>query len=276
MTKSARRGRGEGSIYFSERLSLWVGMISLPSDSTGKRRRKALYAKKRGDLVVKMNDAKLDVAKGEHVSAPSRKTVKAFLETWLEDVVKRTVKPNTHDSYNRVIKRHVLSDYGIGHLRLREVKPETLESFYSRMERKKIGRRTQQLTHAVLHKAFNYALRDELIARNPASVVDPPEYHSGEMKVLSFEQLEQLLAAIVGDRLEALYVLAIFSGCRQGELLGLQWQDLDLKRGIIQCADRYRILTEHSSFLKPKRKEPTPTALAGVGDGLAAGAQETA
>jgi integrase len=104
---------------------------------------------------------------------------------------------------------------------------------YGHMERG-IGARTVRLTHAVLHRALNQALKWTLVPRNPAAAVDKPKAQRAEMRVWTVEQAQAFLAAIRDHRLYALYHLAITTGLRRGELLGLKWSDLDGDRLSVQ------------------------------------------
>ncbi len=90
-----------------------------------------------------------------------------------------------------------------------------------------------QKIHVVLCKALSQAVQDGLIPRNAARSVKPPQVRRKEMQPLSAEEAKRLLEAARGDRLEALYVLAISTGMRRGELLGLRWEDVNLERGML-------------------------------------------
>jgi integrase len=97
-----------------------------------------------------------------------------------------------------------------------------------------LASRTVGHIHRVLHKSLGQAVRWGLVVRNVADAVDPPKVHRAEMRALNAEEARRLLAAAAGDPLEALYVLALTTGMRQGELLGLHWGDIDLEQGTIQ------------------------------------------
>ncbi len=94
---------------------------------------------------------------------------------WLEEAVKPSLRATTHHSYKGVVDRHVLGPRGIG-LKLRDLKPQTVTAFYARLKSHGVGDRSLQLTHAVLHKALGYAVRQEVIGRNVAALVDSPRY----------------------------------------------------------------------------------------------------
>ena len=103
--------------------------------------------------------------------------------------------------------------------------------------------------HNVLHKALETAVRWNLIARNTCDLVSPPRRKRFEIQPLSMQQIRQLLIASHGHRLEALFILALATGMRRGELLALKWQDLDLEQGTLQVR---RILTRIPSKLPGK------------------------
>ena len=94
--------------------------------------------------------------------------------------------------------------------------------------------RTVQYVHVTLHKALKQAVLDGLIPQNAAEAVKPPQVRREEMRPLTPEQVKALLEAARGDRLEALYLLAVTTGLRQGELLGLKWEDVNLEEGKLQ------------------------------------------
>ena len=96
--------------------------------------------------------------------------------------------------------------------------------------------RTVQYLHVVLHRALKQALRWGLVPRNVSEAVDPPKVHRKEITPLSPAQARAFLSAAseAGDRLQALYVLAVHAGLRQGELLGLRWEDFDPDAGTLQ------------------------------------------
>jgi integrase len=114
--------------------------------------------------------------------------------------------------------------------------------------------RTVRYVHTTLHKALKQAVMDGLIPRNATEAVKPPQPSREEMRPLTPEQAKQFLqtAAETEDRLEALYVLAIHPGLRQGELLGLKWDDVDLEDGSLQVRRTLTITKGGPVFTSPK------------------------
>lgn len=107
--------------------------------------------------------------------------------------------------------------------------PVHIQRLYADMERDGAGPRVRQLTHAVLRRALKQALRWGLIARNPCDATDPPRVPKRQISPLTAEQVQTFLDAAKGDRLCAVYVVAIGTGMRLGEIFGLQWPDIDLQ-----------------------------------------------
>lgn len=108
-----------------------------------------------------------------------------------------------------------------------------LQTFYRTKLDSGLSPRTVQIIHATLHKALKQAVRWQLIPRNVTEAVEPPKADKKEIKPLDEKQAKRLLKAARGNKLEALYVLAVTTGMRKGELLGFQWKDVDLDSGTL-------------------------------------------
>jgi integrase len=159
-------------------------------------------------------------------------TVEEYLKRWLNDSVRGSVKPITHDSYEMLVTKHVIP--AIGNVKISKLTPAHLQSFYRAKLDEGLSPRTVQYLHVVLHRALKQALRWNLVPRNVAEAVDPPRVPKKDVTPLSPDQARTFLEAVQGDRLEALYVLAIHTGLRQGELLSLRWDDVDLEAGALR------------------------------------------
>ena len=122
----------------------------------------------------------------------------------------------------------------VGGVRLSRLKPEHVQQLYARKVAEGLSSTTVHHLHAVLHRALGQAVRWGLVARNVTDLIDPPRNAKYQFQQLGAEQARRLLRAARGDRLEALYVLALTTAMRQGELLGLRWSDLDLEQGRLQ------------------------------------------
>lgn len=165
-------------------------------------------------------------------ASADRSRIDAFLRSWIEDVVKPSMRSATSISYRAAVEGHIIPR--IGAMRLERLTPVEVQRFYTELRDDGIGARTRQKVHAVLHRALASAVRSQLIATNPAELDDDaPKYRAPEREPLTLEQAKTLLDAAKGDRFEALYVLALTTGARQGELFALRWSDVDLAAGAI-------------------------------------------
>jgi integrase len=161
-----------------------------------------------------------------------RQTVAEYLGRWLRDVAAHRVRPVTFKGYSQLVSGHAVP--AIGHVPIAKLTGQHLATLYAdRLAAGKSPRTVEQL-HSVLHSAFRQAVRWDLIPRNPADLVSPPRPRRPEIHLLTSEQARALLTAAAGDELEALYVLALTTGMRQGELLGLTWAAVDLSDGWLE------------------------------------------
>lgn len=224
-----RRGNGEGSI-FQRHDGRWVATITVGYADNGKRRRRDFYGwtkKEVQDKLTRVQTAKLDGM----LAAPDKSTVGQFLDRWLEDAAKPTIRATTHACYKGIIGNHIKPK--IGGMKLAGLSPVHVQALYAEMERGGASGYTRKQAHAVLHRALKQALKWGLVARNSCDAVDPPAVVKSKMHTLSADQVAKLFEAAIGERLEALYVVAVGTGLRLGELFGLQWPDVDLEAGMI-------------------------------------------
>jgi integrase len=218
-----RRGSGEGSIY-RRKDGRWVGQYEVG----GKRR--YVYGKTRKEVAGKLTKAMADRDAGMSFDAGSLR-VGDYLDRWL-DSIRDTLRRRTWIRHEEVVRLHLKPS--LGAIKLDRVNPLQIQSLYRAKLDSGLSPRTVRIIHTTLYKALKQAVKWTLLPRNVADCVDPPKVPRREIRPLSEEQVKRLLKAAEGDKLEALYVLAITTGMRSGELLGLQWKDLDLPAGIVQ------------------------------------------
>jgi integrase len=156
--------------------------------------------------------------------------VAGFLARWLEGV-KMDRTPNTHACYERAIRLHV--NPRIGGIRLQQLEPMNVQALYATMAKEGASARLRQLVHAVLHKALKMAVNWRLIRFNATDAVDRPTVGKKAMNAPTPEQMHAIMNAAASHRLYALFVLAVSTGMRQGELFGLAWDDFDLDAGTV-------------------------------------------
>jgi integrase len=222
----SRRANGEGSIY-QRKDGRWSASVSV-----GNLKRKHFLGHTRTEVAAKMNTALKTQQDGLPVRF-ERQRFDAYIKGWLADV-RGALKPRTWTRYEQLMRVHATPV--LGTLALEKITPQHLQRLYRELEQAGSGAGTVRQLHAVLHKAFKQATLWNLVPRNVADAVTPPRPKRQEMKTLSPEQARTLLQAAEGDRYEALFVLALSTGMRQGELLGLRWQDVDVGNLRIQSS----------------------------------------
>jgi integrase len=223
-----KRGNGEGSITRRKNGDWCAQYVVWTSEG---RKRKTLYGKTRAEVAGKLAKALSNREDGLVFDAGSL-TVAGYLDRWLTDSVKDTVRLTTYQGYERICRLHIKPS--LGRVRLKDLTVAHVRGLYRERLKAGLAPRMVQLIHVTIHKALKQAVMDGLIPRNVTDAVKPPQPEKKEIRPLSPEQARTLLRAAKEERLEALYVLAITTGMRQGELLALKWEDVDLEAGILQ------------------------------------------
>ncbi len=231
-----RRGHNEGSVY--KHRDKWVASVSY-KDVGGESRRVSKTCATRKEA----NEAKIALLAQRQAGAdltPSRQTVGDFVAEMLTKHF--TGDESTREGYARFMRLHVYP-YPVGRAELSSLTPKMLADHYYRLRtaareplpgegaRKPLSKRSVQLVHAILHKQLEQAVRWGIIPKNPAdgAVVPRPDKH--DVEILEPPQRAALLDAARGDPLEAFYVVAVGSGMRLSELMGLRWSDVTWPRG---------------------------------------------
>jgi integrase len=193
-------------------------------------KRKMIYGRKYKDVEKKLAEARGDAARGLVFDADNLK-LGEYLDRWLADSVADTVRQSTFERYEQIVRVHIRP--ALGNLKLKDVTPAHVRGLYREKLEAGLSARSVQYVHVTLHKALKQAVADGLVPRNPTEAVKPPQVRREEIQPLTAEQVRTLFEAGRGDRLEALYALAVTTGLRQGELLGLKWEDVDLEAGTL-------------------------------------------
>jgi integrase len=219
-----RRGHGEGAL-FQRADGRWVARLNLPDGS-----RKTYYGTTQKEAAAKLKEAKKDLDDGVDLNA-EKLTVAQYLDKWLASSVKPSVKPKTYEGYESICRVRVAPK--IGTKKLAKLTALDLQALYTDLAESGLSPRSVHHTHRVLHRAFVQAVRWRLIPRNPCDGVQGPRATRAEMKVWTPEEADAFLVATRDHRMHALYVLALSTGMRQGELLGLKWADIDFAAGTL-------------------------------------------
>ena len=219
-----KRGSGEGSIY-KDKDGRWRGSVHL-GYRRGKRVRKVVSGKTRAEVAKKLHEAIRARDQGLQFS-PERQTVADYLTRWLSDVVKPGTRPKTHRTYKDLVEDHILPI--LGKRRLAKLSPQDVRAFMREKLAEGLSAKTVKHIRDTLRNALNVAIKDGLLVRNAAALADPPRIERNEMRAFTPDEARRFLGAIKGHRLEALFSVALSLGLRQGEILGLRWQDVDFE-----------------------------------------------
>lgn len=246
-----KRANGEGSItkYKDGR---WCGRYTIHTPNGPKR--KAVYGRTKAEVRVKLTKAMAEADDGLTFDAGNR-TVKEYLERWLEDSAKGNIGQRTFANYRAQVSQHIIP--ALGTTKLKTLAPAHIQALYRQKLDAGLSPASVRYVHAVLHRALKQAVRWGLVPRNAAETVDLPKVARKEANALSPEEAKRFLEAAYGDRFEALYVLAITCGLRQGELLGLGWGDIDLEKGALRVARQLQRMRDGSglAFLPTKNSK---------------------
>ena len=243
-----KRGNGEGSIYRTKS-GLWRGSYWAPTAKGMKRR--YVSGKTRQECARKLTKAMSDRDGGLVFDAGSL-TVGEYLNRWLKDV-KDTVRESTYERNDQLVRLHIRP--ALGRIKLKALTIAHARWFYRERLNSGLAPATVHKIHIVLHKALKAAVADGLTPRNVAAGLKLPRITREEIDPLSPEETRRLLDAASGDRLQALYVLAIATGLRQGELLALKWEDVDLERGVLRVRRTLTRTGGKVSLGEPKTKK---------------------
>lgn len=195
---------------------------------------------------------------GARAVEPARLTLADFLHRWLDEVVKPNVRPTTYLSYELMVRRHILPE--IGAIRITKLTPARLQKFCAdklagpRADgcEGHLSPRTVRYIHGVLRTALGQAVKWNIIGRNPTDAVVLPRREKKEMRPFSVKEAKALLKAVREDDHYALYYLAVSTGMRRGELLGLRWADVDFDAGTLRVSQSLVCLNGRISFQQPK------------------------
>ncbi len=179
-----------------------------------------------------------------------REKVGPFLRRWLDEVAKPTLRASTYKSYDNILVAHLIP--GLGKLALPKLTPAEIQTFLNRKLEGGLSPRRVQYIHAVLRRALVTAERWGMVSRNVAKLVDPPRVPKHEIMPLTPEQAKTHIETSVDDRHRALYVTALGTGMRQGELPGLRWEDVDLDAGRLRVRHTLATVGGTLTLLEPK------------------------
>jgi integrase len=215
-------------------------------------KRKIIYGKTQAEVRDRLTKALSDRIDGI-VYDDDNMSVGEYLEVWLKGSVYGSVRRSTYDRDTNLVTNHI--NPILGGLKLKKLNSAHVQSFYRDRLDAGLSASTVHKMHDILRRSLAQAVKWHLVPRNVDDVVKPPRPVPKEMVAHSANETRRLLEAAGGDRLEALYILAVHTGMRQGEMLALRWQDVDVENTVVSVR---RTLTRSGGrvvFGEPKTKK---------------------
>ncbi len=225
-----KRASGEGTIR-QRKDGRWEARYSCGYDpKTGKPIRKSVYGLTQKEVREKLTSAIKSIDDNTYI-APKTITVESWLDTWLKEYVKSSVKLLTFTSYDTISRVHIKPT--LGRIKLQALKAPQIQALYNSLLAEGKSPKTIKNIHGVLHKALDKAVKIGYIQTNPASVCDIPRIEKKEIKPLNTDDISRFIKRLQTEEYKNLYLTTLFTGMREGEVLGLTWDCVDFERGTI-------------------------------------------
>lgn len=211
---------------------------------------RTVYGKTKREVTEKIAEIITEVSAGTYIS-PDEMTLEQWLNIWKESYL-NDIKKSTVAQYDYQIRVHIVP--GIGSYRIQKIKAPMVQEFYNRLlkpyetktrkgksiMKRGLSPKSVKNLHGVLHKAFQQAIMCQIVKSNPCDACKLPRVEKEEMKILDGKDVSAFIRAIKGDQFEYLYFVDLFTGMRQGEIIGLTWDCVDFKKGIIRIEKQFR------------------------------------
>lgn len=229
--------KGKDYSYWEARFTVGIDLL------TGKQKQKTITGKTQKEVRLKLQEALAAVDSGTY-SEPSKMTVAEWLTIWQREYL-GGVKPGTAYSYGATIRARIVPY--LGEVQLKALHPHVVQAFYNSLtdiekHNPPLSPKTVKNVHGVLHKALQQAVMNGYIVVNPTISCVLPRIEKKELSPLDEKQISAFLKAIQGHELENLFTVTLFTGMREGEVLGLTWDCVDLERGVLTISKQLQAL----------------------------------
>ena len=237
-----RRSPGDGAL-FKRKDGYWVGGIELPPGPDGKRRQKKVVRKSRNECLAAMRDLKNDLAAGQ---LPTRTiTVDKWLDYWLQEILpQRKLRPGTLTYYGNAVRLYIKP--ALGAKRMDKLTPAEIREMYKDL-RTRVSSHAALKADKTLRAAFKAAIRDAIITNSVMDRVDKPAHTAEEQQSFDATTSMRIIATAVqtqGEMWGARWALGFVTGAREAEILGLEWDRVDLDRGLLDMSWQLQRLTK--------------------------------
>lgn len=234
----------------------WRVRVDMVDPATGKRRQPQRTYKTRREAETGLAHWLVEIERGTAV-LPASTTVGEYLRYWLDSSAQHRVAASTLESYEQKVRLYVMPT--LGAVPLQKLTPTQLQALYSNLlkgdkarKRAAVSPRTVRYVHAILHRALKEAMGLGLVARNVTDSVAPPKAVRPPIKCWDAAQAKRFLEVAADDGYSPLWLIALFTGMRRGELLALRWSDVDLTAGVVHVCQSASTVKRGDRFTPPK------------------------
>ena len=233
INKTTRNAKGGGTIR-QRSDGRWEARYTAGRDpGTGRQVQRSVYGKTQAEVRKKLTQAVNSIDEGLYIE-PNKLTVSSWLDTWLKEYL-GNVKPRTVDSYKSMCENHLKPN--LGAIKLSKLDTPTIQKLYNQLYKgtggKQVSARTLKNIHGVLHKALKQAVLVGYLKFNASDSCILPKFTKKEIQPLEDTEISAFMEAVQGHKYETVYHVTLFTGMRQGEVLGLSWECVDFNRGTI-------------------------------------------
>ena len=231
--------------------TVWQVILDKGEDAEGKRLRDYYTLPSKKEAQAFLAEKLSESYKGAYIE-PSQMTVRGCIEEWLKVYAYPCLAANTIHGYEVNFNLHTIPY--IGNIKVQKLSPATIQGMYQELEKKGLSPRSIRYVHTTLHEALKYACKMQIIPRNPAEFVSVPKQQKYEAHVYAKEEVANLLEAAKRTRFDLPIRLAVGLGLRRGELLALQWEDVDFKGNTVYIHRNLTCVNNQYLFGEPKTK----------------------
>jgi len=241
--KAKKNAQGAGTIR-KRSDGRWEAQYTVGFDpATGKQKQKSIYGKTQKEVRERLAEITVQLDQNTY-QEPVKMLLSEWLDIWLSEYL-GSAKPHTKKSYEAIAENHIKP--ALGKKQLQELTPVLIQQFVNHLQNQKdtekaLNPKTVKNIHGVLHSALQQAVRIGYLRTNPASLTILPKRSNAEITPLQDEQVVQFLQAIKGHPFEWVYLVDLFTGIRQSEILGLKWEDIDFEHGQITIRRQLQFL----------------------------------
>ena len=277
MKKKRNRANGDGCIVKLMRNGVHVGWrasIYIGRDDNGKEKRKQFTAKTKKEVQAKLNNYKKEMLLGT-VSSDDKITLSEWFHTWLFDYRIKDLKPKSFEKYEGLYRNYI-KDSELGKIKLKDLRTTHLQKYYSKLEiQYNKPASTIRGLNTRLKPCLSDAEKQGYIQKNYCKMTTLPKDNTNkDIHILSNQEQQKFIEYIKGHNLEVLFLVALGTGLRLGELLGLKWSDIDFNTGILtvhrslsrsknQTTGKYEVIEQIPKTKNSNRSVPIPASILG-------------